>query len=73
MNTNTIVMISDVDSVDVLTGRACSGGVEFEGGYRLQAWRARGTVGAVLPMPIPSVDDKHKSTRVSVPDCRGRT
>lgn len=73
MYTNTIAMRSDVDLVDVPCGRATGGAVvPFPGLPLLPVWRPRRADDAFAPITA-SVEDKHNSTRVSVPGCRGRT
>lgn len=42
------------------------------GAVVLPVWRVRGQVAGFAPITA-SGDAKHKSTRVSVPGCRGRT
>ncbi|MBW0107137.1 hypothetical protein [Pseudonocardia sp. KRD291] len=69
MTTTTIEMYGDVAPVDVLSGGAvmCAAGASV-----LPVWRPRVTEGGFAPITAP-IANKHNSTRVSVPGCRGTT
>ncbi|RZT84164.1 hypothetical protein EV383_0998 [Pseudonocardia sediminis] len=72
MNTNTIAMYGDDVRFDVLSGRAAGGVLCSPGSSVLPVWRVRVTDGGFAPVVAP-IANKHNSTRVSVPGCRGTT
>ena len=73
MTTNTIEMYGDVAPVDVLSGSAVGGAVMCAPDASvLPEWRVRVTEGGFAPITA-SIANKHNSTHVSVPGCRGTT
>lgn len=73
MTTNTIEMYGDVALVDVLSGSAVGGAVtSAPDAFVLPVWRMRVPEGGFAPITAP-IANKHNSTRVSVPGCRGTT